>query len=100
MQELRTWQNEVRGLSARWTEDEIQKFADGSDPQHYPNTNWYDVVQKELVWSDKANIQLTGGMDNLTYLVSAGFPGSRFSLQRKLYEEPHVQCPVKHRCKK
>lgn len=82
--------NEIRGISPRWTEDEIQKFADGSDPLHYPNTNWYDVVQKNWSGQDKANIQLTGGMDNLTYLVSAGFldqgsPYRESSMKNRMY---------------
>ncbi|WP_029901925.1 TonB-dependent receptor [Prevotella sp. 10(H)] len=64
--------NEIRGLSPAWTDDEIQKFADGSDPQHYPNTNWYKEVQKSWSHQDKANLQLTGGSERFTYLVSAG----------------------------
>lgn len=82
--------NEIRGLSPRWKDDEIQKFADGSDPIHYPNTNWYDVVQKNWSAQDKANIQLSGGMDNLTYLVSAGFlnqgsPYRESSMNNRMY---------------
>lgn len=64
--------NEMRGIAPRWTDDEIQKFADGSDRQHYPNTNWYEAVQKTWSSQDKANIQLTGGSDKFTYLVSGG----------------------------
>lgn len=64
--------NEIRGIAPRWTEEDIRKFADGSDPLHYPNTNWYKAVQKDWSRQDKANLQLAGGSDKFTYLVSAG----------------------------
>jgi TonB-linked SusC/RagA family outer membrane protein len=65
--------NEIRGISPRWTADEIQKFADGSDWLHYPNTNWYKAVQEEWTSQDKVNLQLSGGTDHLSYIVSGGF---------------------------
>ena len=64
--------NEVRGLPTVWTDEEIQKFADGSDPIHYPNTNWYKAAQKDWSHQDKANLQISGGSQNVQYLVSAG----------------------------
>lgn len=32
------------GKSPRFTEEEIRKFHDGSDPYNYPNTDWYDLA--------------------------------------------------------
>lgn len=64
--------NDVRGLPTVWSEEEIRKFADGSDPLHYPNTNWYKAVQKNWSHQDKANLQISGGARNVQYLVSAG----------------------------
>lgn len=64
--------NEVRGLPTVWTDEELQKFADGSDRDHYPNTNWYKAVQKPWSSQYKANLQLSGGTDRVQYLVSAG----------------------------
>ena len=33
--------------TAPWTEEQVQKFKDGSDPVNYPNTNWYDIVFRD-----------------------------------------------------
>lgn len=82
--------NDIKGLTPRWEEDEIQKFADGSDPLHYPNTNWYEAVQKNWSSQDKANLQLSGGVENLSYLVSAGFldqgsPYRESSMKNRMY---------------
>ncbi|MBX3255990.1 MAG: TonB-dependent receptor [Chitinophagaceae bacterium] len=64
--------NEIRGLTAPWTDEELQKFKDGSDPVHYPNTSWFKAVQKTWTQQDKANVQLSGGSDKIAYLVSGG----------------------------
>lgn len=82
--------NDIRGLSPRWEADEIEKFADGSDPLHYPNTNWYEAVQNNWSSQDKANLQLSGGVENLSYLVSAGFldqgsPYRESSMKNRMY---------------
>lgn len=42
----RNWANITKGLEPTYTEEEIRKFADGSDPLNYPNTDWYRTVQK------------------------------------------------------
>lgn len=82
--------NEMRGIAPRWTEDEIQKFANGSDPLNYPNTNWYKAVQKDWSGQDKVNMQLSGGTENLAYLVSGGFldqgsPYNNSSMKNRMY---------------
>ncbi len=64
--------NEARGLPAAWTPEDLQKFKDGSDPLHYPNTNWFKAVQREWSHQDKANLQLSGGNQAVQYMVSAG----------------------------
>ena len=34
------------GKSPKYSAAEIQKFKDGSDPEHYPNTDWYKLFWK------------------------------------------------------
>ena len=38
----------MNGSSAKYTDEEIQKFKDGSDPVNYPNTDWYGEVLKKI----------------------------------------------------
>jgi len=56
--------------SPRYTDDEIRKFADGSDPWRYPNSNYFDEVLKP--WSSQryTNLSLSGGAENIKYFVS------------------------------
>lgn len=52
---------------------EIQKYADGSDPWLYPNTDWYAATLKDWSPQSRHNVQLTGGSENLRYLTSLGY---------------------------
>lgn len=61
-----------RNRTARYSDEEIQKFRDGSDPWRYPDTDWFDAVLKP--WSGQAygNITLSGGSENLRYFLLVG----------------------------
>lgn len=55
-----------------YSAEAIQKYADGSDPILYPNTNWVDEVLKDRSVQQRYNLQVTGGSDNVRYLLSFG----------------------------
>jgi TonB-linked SusC/RagA family outer membrane protein len=60
------------GDQPKFTEEEIQKFADGSDPWRYPNTDWIDEVVKPLSSQNRHDLSLRGGSDKFIYFVSLG----------------------------
>lgn len=60
------------GDQPKFTEEEIQKFADGSDPWRYPNTDWIDEVVKPLSSQSRHDLSLRGGSDKFIYFVSLG----------------------------
>jgi TonB-linked SusC/RagA family outer membrane protein len=60
------------GLQPRYTTEDIQKFADGSDPWGHPNTDWFDAVLKPWSGQVQANVNLSGGSDFMRYFVSIG----------------------------
>ena len=73
-----TMMNEVdlyAGQNPRFSEDDLRKFKDGSDPWGYPNTNWFNEVFKPISLENNANISINGGTEDLKYFVSIG---SRF----------------------
>jgi len=59
------------GESPRFTDEEIQKFKDGTDP-NYPNTDWYDLAYKTGI-QHRHNISINGGTDNVHYMGSIGY---------------------------
>ncbi len=60
------------GLQPRYTTEDIQKFADGSDPWGHPNTDWFDAVLKPWSTQIQSNVNLSGGSDFMRYFVSIG----------------------------
>ena len=63
------------GYSPRYTEEEIQKFANGSDPYNYPNTNWQDLLYTESGFQTQHNISVNGGTEAMRYMASVGYQG-------------------------
>ncbi len=63
------------GLSARYTEDEIRKFEDGSDPYNYANTDWHDLLYTESGFQTQHNINVSGGSEAMRYMASVGYLG-------------------------
>jgi TonB-linked SusC/RagA family outer membrane protein len=60
------------GKSERWSQDDLQKFRDGSDPYGHPNTDWYDLAYRNG-FQQHHNANVSGGSEHVKYMVSAGF---------------------------
>ena len=70
--------NEARkyaGKAPMYTDAEIQKFRDGSDPYAYPNTNWQDLLYVGSGFQQSHNINITGGDERVRYMTSVGYQG-------------------------
>lgn len=70
-----TMMNELaayRGNAPVYTNEEIQKYRDGSDPWKYPNTDWFGITMKDFSPQHKQNLTINGGSDYLNYFVSVG----------------------------
>jgi len=59
------------GRNPRFTDDELRKYQDGSDP-NYPNTDWYDFIVRKVTPQNRANISVSGGNDRTKYYLSLG----------------------------
>ncbi|WP_207424343.1 SusC/RagA family TonB-linked outer membrane protein [Desertivirga brevis] len=55
-----------------YTDEDIQKFRDGSSPLTHPNTDWVDETLKPWSLQNKANISVDGGNEDVRYFVSMG----------------------------
>jgi TonB-linked SusC/RagA family outer membrane protein len=64
--------NYYAGVSPLYTDDEIQKFKDGTDPWKYPNTDWFGTTFKRAASQNYANLSINGGSSSLKYFVSVG----------------------------
>jgi hypothetical protein len=61
------------GQQPYFTDDDIQKFKDGSDPLGHPSTDWWHDVMKPWAFQTNNNISLSGGSGRVNYFVSGQF---------------------------
>ncbi|MBZ4192200.1 SusC/RagA family TonB-linked outer membrane protein [Niabella beijingensis] len=71
--EIAYYNNTAGGMNQIYSEEQLQKFKDGSDPLNYPNTNWPDAVLKKVALQSKHDISVSGGGENVRYFLSAGY---------------------------
>ncbi|MEO6963914.1 MAG: TonB-dependent receptor [Puia sp.] len=60
------------GGNPTYTQDDITKFGNGSDPIGHPNTDWLSLATKKIALQDRASITLSGGSDKVKYYTSLG----------------------------
>lgn len=61
------------GGSGGYTDAEIQKFKDGTDPDNYPNVNYIDEVLKDNSIQTAHNLTISNKNKNSEYLLSLGY---------------------------
>ena len=71
------------GGSAAYTDAELQKFRDGSDPYVYPNVNWKDEVFRNTAHESNAYLSFFGGTDKVQYYAQLDYTDAR-----GLYKNP------------
>jgi TonB-linked SusC/RagA family outer membrane protein len=64
--------NSYAGKTSKYSADQIRKFADGSDPWSYPNTDWFGTTFKPSALQQSANFSVNGGFESLKYFISIG----------------------------
>lgn len=65
--EVDKWLNAGRPVDqVPFSEEEIQKFSDGSDPK-YLNTNWFDAAIRRYAPQQNHNFSLSGGTEAIKY---------------------------------
>ena len=62
--------NDYAGRAPKYTEEQIQKYRDGSDPWSYPNTDWFKEVLRPWSGQNAANLSMNGGSETMRYFVS------------------------------
>lgn len=63
--------NESNGRET-FTADMLQKLQDGSDPDHFANTDWASELFRTAPMTQH-NLSISGGTKDVSYMVSAGY---------------------------
>lgn len=70
--EIDYYNNNGGGMNQHYSDQEIQKYRDGSDPLNYPNTNWAKETLKKVSLQNQHNLSIKGGTEDVRYFVSLG----------------------------
>ena len=71
-----TYDNEVNENlyhAPLYSQDEIQKFKDGTDPNLYPNYNIYDLMLKNSAPQSRNSLSVRGGANGIKYYFSGSY---------------------------
>lgn len=56
-----------------YSDETIQKYRDGSDPDLYPNVNWIDALYKNFASNQRVNANVSGGGSIARYYVAGSY---------------------------
>ena len=76
--EYATLMNEIgqyAGNKPRFTDTDMELYANGSDPWGHPDTDWFGETLKKWSSQTYANATIDGGTDNVKYYVSLSAKG-------------------------
>lgn len=72
----------VGGVAIPWSDEQIEKFRDQSDPYNYPSVDWAGETLKKNAFQTMNTLSVTGGNETVRYYISLGFTS-----QSGLYKE-------------
>lgn len=76
--------NESNGRDV-YTADMLQKLQDGSDPDHFANTDWANGLFRTAPMTQH-NLSISGGSKDVHYMISAGYLNQDGILEKTGYE--------------
>lgn len=62
----------VSGKDPLWTQEDIKKFRDGTDPD-YVTTEWWDEVFRKTSPSYEGSLSIRGGTETVKYFISGSY---------------------------
>jgi len=60
-------------LNPTYSTDRIENTRAGNDPWLYPDTDWFEEVSRKNAPTQRQNLQISGGTEDLNYLASFGY---------------------------
>ena len=65
--------NDTPTGTVRFTNDDIQKYAENLNPLEFPNNDWYSLMLKPSSLQQQHNINISGGTKTTRYYTSIGY---------------------------
>ena len=72
LNEIAYYNDPSGGMNQVYTPEDIELYANGSDPWGHPNTDWFHTVFKPWSLQHYENVSVRGGSENMKYFLSFG----------------------------
>lgn len=61
------------GKFALYSQEQLDLFKSGTDPDNYPNTDWTDLVLDKTVMTTQHSLNFSGGSEKVRYFIGLGY---------------------------
>ncbi|MFC6999151.1 SusC/RagA family TonB-linked outer membrane protein [Rufibacter roseus] len=61
------------GGSPVFSDDILEKYRTGEDPDLYPNSNWWDIIMREHTWNTRHTLNFRGGGERFRFFTSGAY---------------------------
>lgn len=61
------------GKPIRYSNEDLEKYKNQSDPYSYPDVNWFDQILKSNTRFNRINLNMSGGGNSARYFVDADY---------------------------
>ncbi len=65
--------NPSAGKNQAYSQEEIDLFRNGSNPDNYPDSDWIDLVLDKSVVTTQHSVNFNGGSDRIRYFTGLGY---------------------------
>lgn len=78
------------GLPEQYSAEALELYRTQEDPLRYPNTDWRDILVKDVSYQQRYNLNISGKGKLTHYFVNAGYlnQGGQFNTERDLNYNP------------
>lgn len=83
--------NETTKGGGGYTAEEIQKFKDGSDPDHYPNSDYLNAFFEPSALQTAHNFNIANKSEKGQYVISAGYLNQDGMVKKNKFERYNMR---------
>ncbi|MEX2592596.1 MAG: TonB-dependent receptor [Anditalea sp.] len=94
-----TWENEIAeryGRVPQWSNEDLQKYQDGSSPLTHPNTDFYGEVFRDWAPYSHHNLSASGGSEKVQYFISGDYlnQGGLYASKDLKYDQYQIRSNI------
>ncbi len=79
--------NDGLGRNHFFTDQQIENYRSGENPEMFPNNDWYNMYMKDLTFMERVGVNVSGGSENVQFFSNLNFmhQGGMFKTEQTEY---------------